>query len=127
MFLTIDQHDRRPIYQQIADGIRTLIAAGQLTEGQPLPPVRQLAVDLGVNLNTIATAYRELRDDGLIVLKHGSGATVAPRTPAAHSADELRRPLRQALTQMLLAGLRRQDILVMVQDELQTLMTGAKS
>lgn len=127
MRLTIDIQDRRPIYQQIADGIRTLIASGQLAEGHPLPPVRQLAADLGVNLNTIATAYRELRDDGLITLRHGSGATVASRTPAKHSDDELSMPLRNALTQMILAGLQRAEILSMVNDELRNLFKGVKS
>jgi GntR family transcriptional regulator len=127
VLLTIDPQDRRPIYQQIADGIRTLIAGDQLAEGQPLPPVRQLAADLGVNLNTIAAAYRELRNDGLIALKHGSGATVASRTAGSHTDDELRRPLRNALTQMVLAGLRRADIVRMVDDELRGLNTGAKS
>ena len=127
MLLTIDPQNRRPIYQQIADGIRTLIAGGQLGEGHPLPPVRQLAADLGVNLNTIAAAYRELRNDGLIALKHGSGATVASRTAGNHTDDELRRPLRNALTQMVLAGLRRADIVRMVDDELRGLNTGAKS
>ena len=127
MLLTIDIQDRRPIYQQIADGIRTLIAGGQLSEGQPLPPVRQLAADLGVNLNTIAAAYRDLRNDGLIEIKHGSGATVAARSAAKHDDDELCRPLRGALTQMILAGLQRREILSMVNDELRTLLKGAKS
>jgi GntR family transcriptional regulator len=125
--LTIDIHDRRSIYQQIADGIRTLIAAGQLAEGQPLPPVRQLASDLGVNLNTIAAAYRELQSDGLIAVKHGSGATVASRSGPKQSDDELRRPLRNALTHMVLAGLRQTEILGLVQDELRTLLEGSKS
>ncbi len=127
MHLTIDIHDRRSIYQQIADGIRTLIAAGQLAEGQPLPPVRQMASDLGVNLNTIAAAYRELQTDGLIVVKHGSGATVASRSGPKQTDDELRRPLRNALTHMVLAGLRQTEILGMVQDELRALLEGSKS
>jgi GntR family transcriptional regulator len=126
VLLTIDLQDRRPIYRQIADGIRTLIAGGQLGEGQPLPPVRQLAADLGVNLNTIAAAYRELRSDGLIVVKHGSGATVAAHAAAKHSHDELRQPLRNALTHMVLAGLRRGQILSMVDDELRGMLKGAK-
>jgi len=127
VLLTIDTQDRRPIYQQIGDGIRTLIAAGQLGEGQPLPPVRQLAADLGVNLNTIAAAYRDLRNDGLIVIKHGSGAAVAARTAAKHTDDELCGPLRNALTQMILAGLPRKQILIMVTNELRSLFKGAKS
>jgi GntR family transcriptional regulator len=126
VLLTIDIQDRRPIYRQIADGIRTLIAGGQLGEGQPLPPVRQLAADLGVNLNTIAAAYRELQSDGLIVVKHGSGATVAARTAAKHSEDELRGPLRNALTHMVLAGLGRGQIQSMVNDELRGLLKGVK-
>ncbi|HEY1341884.1 MAG TPA: GntR family transcriptional regulator [Bryobacteraceae bacterium] len=126
MFLTIDTADRRPIYRQVADGIKSLIARGELQEGTFLPPVRQLAADLGVNLNTIAAAYRELQDEGLIAVKHGSGAVVASRTTAPQSADELRRPLRTALTQLVLAGLPRRAILNIVTDELQSLLRGAK-
>jgi GntR family transcriptional regulator len=70
MLLTIHTADWRPIYQQVADGIKELIAQGKLTEGTSLPPVRQIAADLGVNLDTIAAAYRELQKEGLIVL-HG--------------------------------------------------------
>ncbi len=127
MHLTIDTKDRRPIYQQVADGIRGLIAGGLLREGQSLPPVRQMAADLGVNLNTIATAYRELQNEGLIVVKHGSGARVAPRTASKQRDVELRRPLRSALTQMILSGLQRREILSMVQDELRGLRKPAKS
>lgn len=126
MTLTIDTTDRRAIYQQVADGIRTLIAAGQLAEGEPLPPVRQLAADLGVNLNTIAAAYRDLQDDGLIVVKHGSGATVASRTASSHSQNELRGTLRNALTQMVLSGMQRGQILTVVNDELRGLLKGTK-
>ena len=126
MHLTIDPKDRRPIYGQVADGIRTLIASGALAEGQALPPVRQLAADLGVNLNTIAVAYRELQNDGLIAVKHGSGATVASRTSTKQTDDELRRPLRSALTQMVLSGLRDGEILSMVHDELRALLKGVK-
>ena len=118
IFLTIDTNDPRPIYQQIADGIKELIARGELAEGALLPPVRQLAADLGVNLNTIATAYRELQKDGLIVIKHGSGSMVASRKITERSEDELLRPLRKALTELVLAGLSSSKILSMVAREL---------
>ena len=84
------------------------------------------AADLGVNLNTIATAYRELQNDGLIAVKHGSGAVVASNTASERSEDELRRPLRTALTQLILAGLPKGKILGIVSDELRGLMKGAK-
>src|SRR5215831_14477348 len=127
MLITINHEQREPIYQQVADNIRALIASGKLTEGQALPPVRQLAADLGVNLNTIATAYRQLRDEGLIVLKHGSGATVSSRTKVKSSKKDLRRPLRNALAQMVLAGLKPGDILGLVNDELRGLAKRTKS
>jgi GntR family transcriptional regulator len=131
MLITVDNEDRRPIYQQVADEIMGLIARGELREGQPLPPVRQLAGDLGVNLNTIATAYRELQTQGLISIRHGSGAVVLPRDGArkmtASDKDDLRKPLRAALTQMVLSGMRRGEILTAVADELKGLLKGAKS
>jgi GntR family transcriptional regulator len=126
MFLTINTNDPRPIYQQVADGIKELIARGKLPQGAPLPPVRQLAADLGVNLNTIAIAYRELQKDGLIVIKHGSGSVVASSTTTERSPDDLRRPLRTALTELVLAGLSSTKILSMVIRELRTVGRGNK-
>ena len=79
MYITIDETDRRPIYRQVADEIKALIARGSLSEGMALPPVRQVADDLGVNLNTIAAAYRELQKEGLLKVRHGAGATVLSR------------------------------------------------
>jgi len=126
MLLTINTDDPRPIYQQVADGIKELIAGGKLEQGAALPPVRQLAADLGVNLNTIATAYRELQKEGLITVKHGSGSVVASLTSTESSPDELLRPLRTALTQMVLAGLPDSQILKLVASELQTVGKGNK-
>lgn len=126
MFVVVDENERRPIYQQVADGIRSLIARGELLEGAQLPPVRQLAADLGVNLNTIATAYRELQTEGLINVRHGSGAVVASRRALERTEDELRKPLRTALTQLVLAGLARAEIMSIVGEELRGLLKGTK-
>ncbi len=126
MFLTIDTRDSRPIYQQVVDGIKEVIARGDLKEGAGLPPVRQLAADLGVNLNTIATAYRELQKDGLIVVKHGSGSVVASRTAAERDEGELLRPLRTALTQLVLSGLPSNKILDIVARELHLVTKGSE-
>ena len=126
MFLAINANDDRPIYQQVADGIKELIARGKLEEGTVLPPVRQLAADLGVNLNTIAIAYRELQKEGLITVKHGSGSVVASRTTTERNQDELLRPLRTALTQMVLAGWPESKILKLVMNELNIVGKGNK-
>ena len=124
MLITINPHDARPIYQQVVDSIKALIARGELTEGVSLPPVRQVAADLGVNLNTIAAAYRELQSEGLVTIRHGSGAVVASRTIAGKNDDALRTPLRTALTQLILAGLPRAKIMNMVSEELRNLVQG---
>jgi GntR family transcriptional regulator len=126
MMLTIKTDDPRPIYQQVADGIKGLIAHGDLAEGTALPPVRQMAADLGVNLNTIATAYRELQKDGLIVVKHGSGSVIAERRPTSKTQGELVTPLRTALTQFVLAGWAKDKILDLVVRELELGKGGAK-
>jgi GntR family transcriptional regulator len=118
MFLTLDANDKRPIYQQIADGIKALIARGDLRQGMTLPSVRQVAGDLGVNLNTIAIAYRQLQDEGLVTVRHGAGAVVSSRRPHEIAESELRTPLRTALTQLILAGLTQREIVGMVRQEL---------
>lgn len=126
MFITIDEADARPIYVQVAEEIKALIARGELAEGAQLPPVRQLAADLGVNLNTVATAYRELQGEGLLSIRHGAGAVVRSRTAHDKSEEQLRKPLRTALTGLVLAGLPRVEIMNLVQSELRALLKGAK-
>ena len=120
MHIFVDDSDPRPIYRQVADEIRHLIAGGVLAEGDPLPSVRQVAMDLGVNLNTVAGAYRELQAEGLVTIRHGSGAVVASHT-TSRDAGELRRPLQSALTALVLAGVPRAEILNLVRQELQAL------
>jgi GntR family transcriptional regulator len=119
MYITIDEADRRPVYRQIAEEIKILIARGELEEGAALPPVRQIASDLGVNLNTIAAAYRELQKEGLVRVRHGAGAFVAARQVSQQSDAELRKALRASLTHLALAGLPRSEILAIVNEELQ--------
>ena len=126
LHLTIDMASRRPIYEQLADGLKSLIARGELREGVTLPPVRQLASDLGVNLNTVAAAYRQLQNEGLITVRHGSGAVVSSRTTAEQSEDDLRKLLRNTLTQLVLSGMSAVRIMRMVTDELRLLTKGAK-
>src|SRR5216684_5499249 len=97
MYITIDEADRRPIYRQVADEIKSLIARGELDEGVALPPVRQVATDLGVNLNTIAAAYRELQKEGLLKVRHGAGAVVTSGGTRPKKNVETRKPLRASL------------------------------
>lgn len=118
MYITIDERDRRPLYQQIVDEIKALIAAGELPEGSPLPPVRQVAADLGVNLNTIAHAYRQLQHQGLVKIRHGAGAIVSSRRLSETTEEQLRSQLSTALTHLALAGLKLAEVKVLVETEL---------
>ena len=122
MYITIDERDGRPIYQQLVDEIKTLIARGELAQGSSLPPVRQIASDLGVNLNTVAFAYRKLQREGLISVKHGSGAVVISQTLREKPEERLRGQLRTALTQLILAGLKSAEIKTIINEELNELL-----
>ena len=75
--LSIDRGLDDPVYEQVADQLRRLISSGALGPGTPLPSVRGLAADLGVNLNTIARAYRLLEGEGFLVIRGRAGAKVA--------------------------------------------------
>src|SRR5437773_9610579 len=121
MYITIDELERRPIYRQVADEIKALIARGGLSEGMALPPVRQVADDLGVNLNTIAAAYRELQKEGLLKVRHGSGAVVSSRRVVQQSDNEMRKALRASLAHLVLAGLPRTEIIEIVNEEVRDL------
>ena len=90
-------------------------------QGTLLPPVRQVASDLGVNLNTVAFAYRRLQKEGLIRVRHGSGAVVISQTIKEKPNDRLRAQLRTALTQLILAGLKPSEIKTLINEELDEL------
>jgi GntR family transcriptional regulator len=122
MYVTVDERDARPLYQQLVDEIKTLIARGELAAGTLLPPVRQVASDLGVNLNTVAFAYRRLQKEGLIRVRHGSGAVVVSQTLREKPKDQLKLQLRTALTQLVLAGLKQPEIKSMINEELSELL-----
>jgi DNA-binding transcriptional regulator YhcF (GntR family) len=123
MFLTIDASDSRPIYQQVADAVKALIAGGHLAEGAALPSIRQLAGDLGVNFNTIAIAYRQLHEAGFLSVRHGAGTVVSSRQGREVPSDTLRKGLRGALAELMLAGLDDREIVAAVRQELEGLRT----
>ncbi len=77
MQFRIDNASGRPVYQQIMDQIKRDIAMGRLIKNEKLPTVRQLAGQIAINPNTIAKAYRQLEQEGIIVTKAGAGAFFA--------------------------------------------------
>ena len=86
--VTIDPRDCTPIYAQLERGLRAAIAAGRMQPGEQLPTVRQLAVELRINANTVARVYRDLQADGVLRLERGIGTSVADTSePAVPKAD----------------------------------------
>jgi GntR family transcriptional regulator len=73
----LDLHSGMPVYRQIMDQVRGGIASGALASGDQLPTVRQLAVDLEINPNTVVRAYRELEFGGLIETHQGTGTFIS--------------------------------------------------
>ena len=105
---TISQTDKRPIYLQIMEQIIQRIAVGDWAEGQAIPSIRQLAVDLQVSVITVKRAYLELEREGVIVTQHGRGSHVAstPGLGARLRERELQQHLEQATRIAALLGIR---------------------
>lgn len=85
--LHLDYRDVRPLYAQLTDKIRQQISGGVLVQGDKLPSVRELAVELSINPNTIQRAYESLEAEGYVYSIPGKGSFAAPRT----GVDEERR------------------------------------
>src|ERR1700730_4967509 len=82
----LDLHSGVPVYRQLIDQVRSGTSSGSLTAGDQLPTVRQLAVDLAINPNTVLRAYRELELGGLIETHQGTGTFVANKKPEKNNA-----------------------------------------
>ena len=128
LILTIDRAQEDPVYHQVADQLRRLVASGDLVPGAALPSVRQLARDLGVNLNTIARAYRLLEGEGFLVIHDRAGVTVAaPAEEIECSARaKLLDEMRATLARLRQAGVTTDDLMTIVQIEVLALDGGGK-
>lgn len=90
----LDAHSGVPVYRQLIDQVQAAIAAGVLSVGDQLPTVRQVAVDLAINPNTVVRAYREMEIRGLLDTQQGTGTFIADRK-VEYSKDERERLLGQ--------------------------------
>ena len=100
MEFLIDTKSGIPIYRQIIEQIKFAIARGDMVPGRQLPTVRQLAVDLAINPNTVIRAYRELEIEGVLETQQGSGTFVGRDKPEIDKIEK-QRMLDQILTEML--------------------------
>ncbi len=108
MHIRLSKSDGVPIYRQIANQVKYLVAVGRLSVGEQLPTVRALAEQLVVNPNTVARAYRELETAGVIASRQGSGAFVAGNGSPLAQRDKHK--LLQERIDVLLAEASHMDI-----------------
>ena len=99
--LALDPRDRTPIYAQLEQGIRAAIATGRLAAGAQLPTVRQLAVDLRINANTVARVYGELERAGVIETRRGVGSFISATPAQAQPRRDRERRLNAFVTRVL--------------------------
>ena len=111
--LRIDLGSPTPVYRQIVDSLRALLVGGAFAPGERLPTVREMAIDLGVNHNTVAEAYRLLAGEGWLELKRHHGATVirrpAQRAGPARQEDFVQR-LRELAARAIADGVDQEEV-----------------
>src|SRR6187455_3287380 len=117
--VTIDVRDKTPLYAQLERGLRAAIASGRLNPGDQLPTVRQLAVDLRVNANTVAKVYAELEHQGVVDTRRGIGTFIAglPMTPMPkrQRTAELTALAERMLAEAVAAGFAPDDLVAQLQ------------
>jgi GntR family transcriptional regulator len=104
VFVNIDPSNGLPIYMQIVQQIKTAIAMGRLQPEDPLPSVRQLAMELAVNPNTVARAYLALEIEGVIYKRQGAGTFVSSQGVRV-SRNERRKVLSEMIEKALVEGI----------------------
>jgi DNA-binding transcriptional regulator YhcF (GntR family) len=117
MWLSVNEQDSQPIYQQIIAQVRRQVASGAVKPEDELPSVRELADTLGVNMHTVRAAYLKLRDQGVINLRLGRRARIAA-LPSPGEAGGWQGQLDAAVTDALLSGAAADDIRRAVEKQL---------
>ncbi len=114
---SINYQSREPIYEQLYNNVIRLISLGILEPKQQLPPVRQLATQLGVNPNTVSKAYKTLEQDGVIYSVVGKGSFIMPELTVANSKKiEALNAVTDSVEVAMNFGVLKQEILTLVED-----------
>jgi GntR family transcriptional regulator len=113
VFLKIDSHNGLAVYDQIVRQLKFAVADGALRAGEMTPSVRELARELAINPNTVARAYRQLQDDGVLAAVRGTGLAVAPsaqRQCQTERSKLIRVRLRNVLQEAAQSGREQNEI-----------------
>jgi GntR family transcriptional regulator len=115
----INQFSGIPLYIQLMEQVKHAVETGALRDGEQLPAIRKVAEDLVMNPNTVVRAYRELEHEGVVELKHGSGAFI--RNPEGGRARVIRKAqavVQPAVERLLLMGLTEDELRRVFENEL---------
>jgi GntR family transcriptional regulator len=130
MQIRITEQDGVPIYLQIVNQVKFLIASGRLTPGEEMPPIRTLAESLTVNPNTVARAYRELEAEGIVTKKRTAGTYVSDSGPRL-SRDECLKILTERVDALLAEAKQMEigttEILELLQQRNELMTSGDKN
>jgi GntR family transcriptional regulator len=122
MEIQVDLESGVPIYIQLVDRIKQMVASGQLRPGQQLPTMRQLAADLRINYNTVGRAYALLSEDGVISTQQGRGTFVASQLSQEQirrmRLDKLHSMIGQIVQEALVLGYSPQEIEDVLEEQL---------
>jgi len=128
MVLRLNPSSGVPLYLQLIEQVKHAIETGAIRAGEQLPSVRKMAEDLVINPNTVARAYRDLEREGIIELKHGSGAfireSIVARARLMHKAQTV---VQSALDRLASFELTEDEIRRLVENELALRRTGKQS
>ena len=118
---SVDSRSPTPIYAQLDRAIRAAIATSSLQPGMQLPTVRQLAVELAINANTVAKVYAQLERDGILETRRGVGTFVreapTPQAARTHRERELRELIRRFVGDAALLGFTLPELLIQLRNE----------
>lgn len=116
--ISLNYRDASPIYEQIKNGLKKLIITGALKEGDKLPSVRSLAMELAINPNTIQKAYNELENEGYIYSVPGKGSFASGDVKEdERRREELKRRIRELVAELRFLGATREELLALLEGE----------
>lgn len=119
MLIEIDFQSEEAIYMQLRNQIILGIATSVIREGDPLPSVRQLADDIGINMHTVNKAYSVLRQEGFVTIDRRRGAVIALDADKLQAVEELRQRMRVLLAKGICKNITREEVHDIV-DEIYT-------
>ncbi len=126
--ITINRSLQVSVYEQVASQIRQLVVSGPLVPGTALPPVRQLANELGVNLNTVARAYRLLKTEGFLSIQDRAGVFVSAPAKTICPTEQASRlsELRTAFARLRQVGIEPDELRRLAEHELMAVIGTTK-